>query len=214
MSERQTSKERVAIVKVVEQRLDEAVAQAVALLGGLEEIVPRGSKVLVKPNFVLPSRADRAIVTHPAVGMAVARLVQDAGGQALIADSPGASPPTRLGWQSTYAKMGWTAVARETGARLNTEVNPLQRVHSRGKLIRVVDTSDFVTDADVIISLPKLKSHGLMRYTGAVKNLFGTVPGVVKFGYHTKLQTVEQFAEMLLDVADFVRPALTLIIRM
>ena len=76
-------------------------------------------------------------------------------------------------------------------------------------MIKLVDTSSFLTECDVVISVPKLKTHGLMRFTGAVKNLFGTVPGTIKAGYHVKLQTADRFAEMLLDLVSFVRPALT-----
>jgi uncharacterized Fe-S center protein len=84
-----------------------------------------------------------------------------------------------------------------------------QHPHPQGELVKLVDTSSFVTEADVVISVAKLKTHGFMRYTGAVKNLFGTVPGATKFGHHVKLQDVDHFAEMLLDLVTFVRPALT-----
>jgi ferredoxin len=67
-----------------------------------------------------------------------------------------------------------------------------------------------VTESEVIISVPKLKTHGFLRFTGAIKNLFGTVPGTLKPGYHVKLQTVDRFADMLLDLAGYVRPALTI----
>lgn len=190
-------------------RVEGAVRRAVDLLGGITSFVKPGQRVVVKPNLVLPSHPDRAVVTHPAVGRAVVLLVQEAGGQAVIAENPGVSPTAWLGWKRTFQRSGWEAVAEETGAELITSVTPQQRSHPSGKLIRLVDTCDFVTEADVIISLPKLKGHGLMRFTGAVKNLFGTVPGATKYGYHVKLQTIEQFAEMLLDVASFVRPALT-----
>jgi ferredoxin len=62
----------------------------------------------------------------------------------------------------------------------------------------------------VVISLSKLKTHGVMRFTGAIKNLFGVIPGTTKTGYHTKLVTPERFADMLLDVGTFVRPALNI----
>ncbi len=203
---------RVALVECGDyetERVEIAVRRAMDLLGGMSRFVKPGQRVVVKPNLVLPSHPDSAVVTHPAVGRAVVTLAQEAGGQVVIAENPGVSPTAWLGWQRTFQRAGWAAVAEETGAELITSVTPQQRSHPSGKLIRLVDTCDFVTEADVIISLPKLKAHGLMRFTGAVKNLFGTVPGATKYGYHVKLQTIEQFAEMLLDVASFVRPALT-----
>ncbi|MGQ9600669.1 MAG: DUF362 domain-containing protein [Anaerolineae bacterium] len=202
----------IALISCAEyesEQVDAAVRQGVRLLGGMERFVQPGQRVLIKPNLLQPSDPSRAIVTHPTVLRAVVRLVQEAGGEVLIADNPAVVPVTQRGWDSAYEKSGWAAVAAETGARLNREIIPQQRPHPEGRLIKRVDTSHFVTEADVVISVPKLKTHGLVRYTGAVKNLFGTVPGATKFGYHIKLQTTDRFAEMLLDLVSFVRPALT-----
>jgi len=191
------------------RQVEEAVRQAVDLLGGMARFVSPGQRVLVKPNLLQASDPEQAIITHPAVVRAVVLLVQAAGGRAVIADNAFVLPLTAGGWQSFYERTGLAAVAAETGAELNTHVRPLQRPHPDGTLIKVVDTSSFLVEADVVISVPKLKTHGFMRYTGAVKNLFGTVPGAIKPGYHVKLQTADRFADMLLDLAHFVRPALT-----
>lgn len=204
---------RVALVRCAhyEQfQVEAAVRQAVELLGGMRQFVRSGQRVLVKPNLLQPSDPVQAIVTHPAVVRAVVRLAQEAGGRVLIADNPVVVPPTGLGWRSAYEKTGLAAVADETGAELNMHIVPQLRPHPAGKLLKRVDTTQFVTEADVVISVPKLKTHGLMRLTGAVKNLFGTVPGTTKFGYHVKLETVERFADMLLDLATFVRPVLSI----
>jgi uncharacterized protein (DUF362 family) len=149
--------------------------------------VQPGQRVLVKPNMVSPSEPERAIVTHPAVVRAVTVLVQEAGGDVLIADNPSAAPMVLQDWQGAYERCGWAVVAAETGAELGIEVEAQQRPHPDGRLIKMVDTSSFVTEADVVISVPKLKTHGLVRYTGAVKNLFGTIPGATKYGYHVKM---------------------------
>lgn len=189
--------------------VEATVRRAVDLVGGMERFIQPGQKVLVKPNLLRASEPDQAIVTHPSVVRAVVRLVQEAGGQVVIADNPVVLPVTQRGWQSLYERTGLAAVAHETGAELNTHIVPEQRAHPQGDLVRLVDTSSFLSDADVVISVPKLKTHGLMHFTGAVKNLFGTVPGTTKFGYHVKLHNVDLFAEMLLDLVSFVHPALT-----
>jgi ferredoxin len=67
-----------------------------------------------------------------------------------------------------------------------------------------------MVEADAIISLPKLKTHDLMRFTGAIKNLFGTVPGVIKATYHARYPAVERFSAMLIDIVSAYRPALTI----
>lgn len=175
----------------------------------MQQFVRPGQRVLVKPNLLLSSYPAKAIVTHPTVVRAVVRLVQEAGGRAVIADNNGAIPPSEHGWLRAYEQTGYAAMAAETGAELNTRIVPQQRPHPTGHLMKLVETSSFLTEADVVINVPKLKTHSLMRFTGAVKNLFGTVPGMTKFGYHVKLQTADRFAEMLLDLVTFVRPALS-----
>jgi uncharacterized protein (DUF362 family)/ferredoxin len=174
----------------------------------MARFVQKGQRVLVKPNLVLPSDPARAIITHPSVVRAVVRLAQEAGGRVLVADNT-VVPLAGRGWDIAYARAGWAQIAAATGAELCTEIVPQQRPHPSGRLLKLVDTSSFLTEADAVISVPKLKTHGFMRYTGAVKNLFGTVPGMTKFGYHVKLQTADRFADMLLDLVSFVRPVLT-----
>lgn len=202
----------VTLVRCTEYSLEQteaAVRLSVDLLGGMGRFVKPGQRVLVKPNMLSASDPARAVVTHPTVVRAVVKLAQEAGGRVLIADNPFVPPLTRGAWENIYERVGLAAVAAETGAELNMQLIPQQRAHPDGLLIKLVDTTSFLTESDVVISVPKLKTHSLMRLTGAVKNLFGTVPGTIKAGYHVKLQTVERFADMLLDLADFVRPALT-----
>lgn len=191
------------------ERVEMAVRRSVDLLGGMGRFVKAGQRVLVKPNLLSASDPAKAIVTHPTVVRAVVKLAQEAGGRVLVADNPFIPPLTKSGWESTYERAGLATVAAETGAELNTRVIAQQRAHPDGLLIKLVDTSSFLTESDVVISVPKLKTHSFMRFTGAIKNLFGTVPGTIKAGYHVKLQTVDRFADMLLDLASFVRPALT-----
>lgn len=191
-------------------QVDAAVGRVLDLLGGMARFVQPGQRVLIKPNMLLPSEPERAIVTHPSVLRAVVGQVQAAGGLPIIADNPVILPLSRRAWESAYERAGWATVAAQAGARLNTSIVPQQHPHPDGRLLHVVDISSFLAEADVVISLPKLKSHNFMRFTGAVKNLFGVVPGTTKFGYHLKLQTAERFADMLLDLVSFVRPALTI----
>jgi uncharacterized protein (DUF362 family)/NAD-dependent dihydropyrimidine dehydrogenase PreA subunit len=202
----------VALVRSTEyasERIEAAVRHAVELLGGISRFVQPGQRVLVKPNLLQAGDPAKAIITHPTVVRAVVKLAQEAGGQVFIADNPFLPPINERGWHSLYERTGYAAIAAETRVRLNDSIVPQQHPHPGGSLIKLVDISSFLFDADVVISVPKLKTHSLMRYTGAVKNLFGVVPGPIKAGYHVKLQTAERFAAMLLDLANFVRPALT-----
>ena len=202
----------VALVQSTEygtEQIEAAVRHAVDLLGGMSRFVQPGEQGLTTPSLLQASDPAKSIITHPTVVRAVVKLAQEAGGLVLIADNPFIPPTSERGWDSLYERSGYAAIAAETGARLNESIVPQQRPHPEGSLIKLVDTSSFLSESDVVISVPKLKTHSLMRYTGAVKNLFGTVPGTIKAGYHVKLQTADLFASMLLDLVSFVRPALT-----
>ncbi|MBN1875015.1 MAG: DUF362 domain-containing protein [Anaerolineae bacterium] len=185
-----------------------AVRQAVDWVGGIEKYVQPGQRVLLKVNLLRASAPDEAICTHPAVIKALVTLVQEAGGHAVIGDSPG-GPFTR-GWvRGAYDKSGVTQVAEETGAELNWDFGQTHLAHPEGKIVKGLEVGTYVTNADVVIALPKLKTHGFMQFTGATKILFGVIPGTVKIGYHSKFPEPARFGEMLIDILTLIRPALT-----
>jgi len=177
------------------------------LLGGMQRFVRPGERVVVKPNLLRASKPEEAIVTHPAVVRAVVRLTQEAGGIVTIADSP-SGPLSEPLLRRAYRQAGWETVAQEMGAILNYNCNGIQVPHPEGRLIKRFDLLQVIAQADCVITVPKLKTHGLVRFTGATKILFGCIPGVLKAGYHTKLQSVSLFSEMLLDLLTLVKPRL------
>jgi uncharacterized protein (DUF362 family)/Pyruvate/2-oxoacid:ferredoxin oxidoreductase delta subunit len=187
----------------------DAVRRSVDLVGGMGRYVQPGQRVLLKPNLLRASSPQQAIATHPAVVEAAVRLVQEAGGYPVIGDSPGG--PFVSAWlRAVYQSTGMVRLAAETGAELNQDWRETRLSHPDGKLIKALEVGTFASSADVIISLPKLKTHSFMRFTGAVKNLFGLVPGTVKVGYHSKFPEPEQFGDMLIDIATLIRPALSI----
>ncbi len=191
--------------------VDQAVAQAIAALGGIERYVQAGQRVLLKPNLLLLKGPETAICTHPAVVQAVAGIVRRAGAQPVIADSPGGGAMHNVrSLQSLYRVTGMEAVAAATGAELNLDCEGLEVPCPEGGQAKTLDVMRPAAQADVIINLPKLKTHGLLRYTGAVKNLFGLVPGRTKLEYHARLHDAARFSEMLLDIVCWARPALTI----
>jgi len=203
---------RVSLVRCAEYELgavEEAVRRAIDLVGGTSRYVQPGQRVLLKPNLLRGTPPEAAVCTHPLVVAAVTRLVQEAGGIPVIGDSPG-GPLTGALLRPVYQRTGMARVAEETGAELNWDVGQERVSHLDGHLVKSFEIGTYVRRVDVVISLPKLKTHGLMRLTGAVKNLFGTIPGTTKMAYHAKFPEPEQFGEMLLDLATLVRPALSL----
>ncbi|MHB0856547.1 MAG: DUF362 domain-containing protein [Anaerolineae bacterium] len=204
---------RVALVACPDydlERVEAAVRRAVDLLGGMGAFVQPGQRVLLKPNLLRALPPERAATTHPAVVAAVAKLVIEAGGRPVIADSPG-GPYAEAMLRAVYRKSGMVWAAEVSGAELYYGTGSAQVPYPQGKVLHRLDIIQAALDADVLINLAKLKTHNLTTLTLAVKNLFGLVPGSLKISYHAKLQEAGLFTEGLLDIAAYARPALNLI---
>jgi uncharacterized protein (DUF362 family)/NAD-dependent dihydropyrimidine dehydrogenase PreA subunit len=178
-------------------------------LGGLAAFAQPGERILLKPNLLLAVEPARAITTHPALVEVLAGELLALGAQVIVFDSPGAGMPhTRGAMNRVYRRTGMAAAARRTGAELSFDLRVEGVGHPGGRLVRRVDLVRVLREVDGIISLPKLKTHTFMGFTGAVKNLFGAVPGLAKPGYHAKLPDAGAFADMLLDVVQLLAPRL------
>ena len=184
--------------------IQRAVQQAVDLLGGMHAFVKPGERVLVKPNLLKARPPEAAVTTHPEVVRAVIRLVQTAGGIAMIGDSPGMGDLKKVA-----EKSGILDVVREEGAEL-AEFDEAVQVKNNGRF-QHFEVSKRAYDADVIINLPKLKTHGMTTLTGAVKNLFGCIPGKLKVQWHFNTGVNhELFMRMLLELYMMLEPRLTI----
>jgi len=189
----------------VEQLLREGLTE----WGGMSTFVKPGQKVLLKVNLLMKKRPEEAVTTHPSVVEAVVHLVQEVGGIPIIGDSPG-GPYTVSALQAMYTRSGLREVAERTGAILNEDVGQTTIQNPEGKLAKSLTVTNCVLDADVVIPLSKLKTHGMMTFTGAVKVLFGVIPGLLKAEYHLKMFKVHDFADLLVDIATWVRPTLSI----
>lgn len=207
--------DRVAIWRCTGYDMDQvraAVGEAVRALGGMAAFVEPGDRVLLKPNLLMRRAPDRATTTHPAVVQAVAELVVAAGGIPLIFDSPGgASAHTVPTMEGLYATCGMADAAAASGAQLVMDTQIVDVPYPQGRRMKAVKTIAAVTQVDKIINLPKLKTHMMMTLSGAVKNLFGIVPGHYKTEYHFRFEQEDDFAGMLLDLCAFAAPVLTVV---
>ena len=167
-----------------------ALVQALKPLGGIGAFVQPGQRVMLKPNLLMPVRPERAITTHPAVVEAMVELVQKAGGEPVVIDSPGGPFHTPIVMWRLYRDTGMQAVSDRTGVPLLYDADSVQVSTPDGVLLKRLDLLKVYQEADVIISLPKFKTHGLTAITGSIKNLFGLVPGMTKPAYHAKLPEI------------------------
>lgn len=189
----------------------EKMEMLLSMMGGMDRFVKPGEKIVLKANLLQPATPEQAVTTHPMIVAAAARMVKGAGALPIIADSPGAGYQyTSKTLNTLYRKTGMVDAAGAAGAELNFDTTCRAVSFPRGKLIKHFEVINPVTTADGVIGLCKLKTHTLMSFTGAVKNNFGVVPGLSKPGYHAKLRDKAQFADMLLDLADYVSPRLSL----
>jgi uncharacterized protein (DUF362 family)/Pyruvate/2-oxoacid:ferredoxin oxidoreductase delta subunit len=174
-------------------------------LGGMRAFVQPGQRVLLKPNLLGPFAVERGVTTHPAVVRAAILLAREAGGRVFVGDSPA------MGSLAAIARAcGLDPVLAETGAELLDFAEPHEfdvpayTVAPRLKLAKAL------SQADVIITLPKLKTHAQMALTAALKNQYGCIPGALKSQWHFRLQQPEWLASLILDINRVVRPALAI----
>jgi uncharacterized protein (DUF362 family)/NAD-dependent dihydropyrimidine dehydrogenase PreA subunit len=185
--------------------LTERVKYALGLLGGLDNYVRPGMRVLLKPNLLSAKPPERAITTHPELVAVVARLVREMGGDVFVGDSPGGA---KRGVKRVWENTGMQAMAEREGLELiNFEASGVEKFSLNGRSYYLARAA---VDADLIISLPKLKTHVLTLMTGAIKNVFGLIPGFRKGNYHKEFPRPMDFANIVADILSLRSPALTI----
>ena len=181
-----------------------ALKRAVELAGDFNV---KEKSVLLKPNIVFDSPPEKAVCTHPVFLEAAIRLVREMGARRILAgDSPGLQGP---GFSAKASGLG--EAARNNNAEwVDFTRDKIELPCPEGKVMKKFTISRAALEADVIISLPKLKTHQLMYYTGALKNTFGFVPSVTKSTFHVRFPSRESFAAMIVDLNLAVKPAYAL----
>jgi uncharacterized protein (DUF362 family)/NAD-dependent dihydropyrimidine dehydrogenase PreA subunit len=183
------------------------IRDALEPLGGIRAYVKKGDRVLLKPNLLSAKQPDRCVTTHPAVVKAVAQLVQEVGGIPAIGDSPGVGGLSRVA-----DRAGITAVADELGSPLVEFTDVVWIKTGESYTFRRFELAKAVLDADVVINLPKVKTHSQTLLTLGVKNTFGCIPGMRKAQWHLKAGIDHAyFAVMLAELCQIVKPALTIV---
>jgi len=203
-------KSRVSIVR--SQNYDEdnvfrALREAIGFLGGVEKFVRRDHRVLLKPNLLYGKTPEKAVTTHPSIVKGMITIVREAGGIPFIGDSPSVG-----GLLRTAEKAGIKRVADEMNCPLVEFDRPVLSTKGGGTLFRKLEIDRAVFEADVMINLPKWKTHGQMFLTLGVKNLFGCVPGPRKALWHLRAGDNHRlFAQVLVDLYQALKPSLTVL---
>lgn len=176
------------------------------LLAALDpQLIRSGSTVLIKPNFLAPAPPDRALTTHPQVIRAVVEYVLERGGRPQVSDSPA---------MGTFDRIMREGGCADALAGLPVACRPFKEsvLVDVGPPFHQIEIAADAMSADVVINLPKLKTHTQMLLTLGVKNSFGCVVGLRKPEWHLRAGTdKEKFAEVLVRVHAAVRPQITLL---
>ena len=197
---------KVAVVRCHSYDDDEvlkAVRRGLDLLGGVSGFARPGERIVLKPNVLIGSNPEKCVTTHPAVFKAVGGILKEAGASVHYGDSP-----TFGKCEANLRKAGLKQVGDELGFSLADFDSGRSVSHKDGLLVKSFVVANGVLDADGLVNLPKFKTHPLVRFTGAVKNQFGCVPGLLKSQYHVKLPNPYDFATMLVDLNTLARPRL------
>ncbi len=184
-------------------RVQEAIGQAIELLGGISNFVRPGSRVLVKPNLLMAKEPQAGITTHPEVVRAVIRILKKIDCSILVGDSPSVFGKEIENVGEVYARSGIKRVCEEEGVKL-AEFN-------KRRLRKGIPLTTLLDECDYLVSIAKFKTHNLTLLTAAIKNLFGLVVGTYKTELHKNYFYPEDFSKVLVDIYEESRPALTVV---
>lgn len=193
------SQSRVALVRCPSydpECVYQALGRGVELLGGLQQFVTPGENVLLKPNLLAGESPEKAVTTHPSVLAGCVRLLREAGAAVSFGDSPGLESPARAA-----DRAGLMEAAARSGAEFVDFSSGSPMENRPSEVARRLAIADPVHHCDGIVNLPKMKTHQLTRITGAVKNLYGCIPGRQKALYHVQFRDVTAFCTLLVELA-------------
>jgi uncharacterized protein (DUF362 family)/Pyruvate/2-oxoacid:ferredoxin oxidoreductase delta subunit len=169
------------------------------------DAISSGKKVMIKPNFLAPASPGAAVITHPLVVKAVAEYVIEQGSKPVISDSQAIGSFGRILQTGGFAKelKGLDVEFREFRKSVSVDV---------GEPFGKIDLAQDALEADFIINLPKLKTHGQMFMTLGVKNMFGCVVGLRKPEWHFRTGVDrELFARLVVQIYETVKPDVTIL---
>ena len=199
----------VSIVKAADYKyahVHNAVKKSVELIGGLNAIIKPGYKVFVKINHLSPpTPADRGIVTHPIFVEAVLRLLKGLEADITVGDDISSQKV------DGFSVSGLRQMCERVGVKLtNLREGGFVEVKCNGLSLDTVYLSKIVLNADIVVNLPKFKTHSLTIFTGGVKNMYGVIPGSFRSRFHGEYSNSNYFNQVLVDIYSAIKPHLTI----
>jgi len=189
------------------EKIKNAVIRLLDDLGGAESFFKRGEKILLKPNLLIADPKHKGIITHPFVTRAVAEIALESDCEVKIGDSPGLGSV-----KGVLEKSGFGEIFSDLPVTLVEFTKPVEIKNYEGRRFRKFVVDREVIEADAIINIAKVKSHGQMMMTLAVKNMFGCIVGKRKPQWHLKSgRSYIDFALMLVELHYLLKPRLNIV---
>lgn len=185
-----------------EQKITEILREQMNTLG-YDNAFFEKKKVVIKPNLVMKKAPDAAATTHPTVLSALLTVLKEKGVSPIIAESPGGLF-NRQRLEGVYRMCGIAEVAERHHVELSYDTEAVFVSFPNGKTVKNFHVIRPIAEADVVIDLCKLKSHGLTKMSAAIKNFFGVIPGVEKFEMHATFPDYKDFGSMICDLCQML----------
>lgn len=188
-----------------EQNISLAMDKLIQMIGGLDFVKPQ-MKIAIKANLVTFMKPEQAATTHPALLCDLVSRLTKLGAIVTVGDSPGGI------YTNAYLKKIYSATKvneiEKFGGKLNYNFETSKARFDEAKVAKTFPYTSYLDEADVIINFCKLKTHGMMGMSAAVKNMFGVIPGTQKPEFHYRYKDHSDFANMLIDLNEYFKPTL------
>lgn len=202
----------VSIIKCQSYKnVETSIKEAIENIGGTEKFFRSGQRVLIKPNILSAKSPEKAVTTHPEVVRAIIRIVRAAGAIPSVGESPGG---VIGGAEKFWEKSEIAGICREEKCEMlffeRTGTSFIPSRNPKNKILKTIEIAKPCLEYDCVISVPKFKTHNLVFLTGAIKNLYGCVPGLRKSMYHKFAPHPDEISEIIVDIFAIVKPKLSI----
>ena len=188
-----------------DREVENALREALEKVDGLAFVRP-GMRIAVKLNLVTAMKPETAATVHPSVVCALARILRERGAEVVFGDGPGGV------YAASYLRVVYDVCgirrAEQEGAKLNDDFSVIEADFPDAVMAKHFPYTAYLSRADAVVDLCKLKTHGMMGLTCAVKNFFGSIPGTSKPEFHYRFPRAEDFANVLVDLYEYSKPRL------
>lgn len=205
----------LSITRIKNDNVKKAVFDSLNSINASSLLRKKNMKILLKPNVLMGRKPERAVTTHPLVLQAVIQWVKQFNPSKIyVCDSSGSNQGVKeKTTEFALEKSGLKEICeKENVICIPFENTQTKKYKIKNSLVlNEIISSEILEEVDLIINIPKIKTHAFTGLTGSIKNMYGTVLEEQKIGYHRKFTSEDKFTSALVDVYSVSKPELTII---